>query len=44
MLKITQSSDLTPRLGINDIEVVGGVGKANDKNSSKKSKNVKSEI
>ena len=44
MLKTTESSDLAPRLRANDNEVVGGGGKADDRNlsKSKKSKNVKS--
>ena len=44
MLKMTGSLDLAPRLGANDDEVVGGGGKADNRNllKSKKSKNVKS--
>ena len=44
MLKMTGSLDLAPRLGVNDDEVVGGGGKADDRNlsKSKKSKNAKS--
>ena len=46
MLKMTGLSDLAPRLGTNDDEVVGGGGKANDRNlsKSKKSKKAKSGI
>ena len=44
MLKTTRSSELAPRLGANDDEVVGDGGKADDKNpsKSKNSKNAKS--
>ena len=46
ILKTTGSSDLALRLRTNDNEVVGGGGKADDKNLSKstKSKNAMSEI
>ena len=46
MLKTTGSSDLASRLGADDDEVVGGGGKADNKNlsKSKKSKNVKSGV
>ena len=41
MLKTTRLSDLTPKLGVNNEEVGGGDGKADDKNLSKKPKNTK---
>ena len=44
MLKITISLDLASRLGDNDDEVLRGRDKADDKNLSKKSKNIKSGI
>ena len=44
MLKTTRSSNSTPRLGVNDDEVLRGGGKADDRNLSKKPKNAKSGI
>ena len=44
LLKMTKLSDLAPRLGANDGEVVGSDGKADNRNLSKKSKNVRSGI
>ena len=44
MLKINKSLDLAPRLGADNNEVIRSGGKANNKNLSKKSKNIKSEI
>ena len=46
ILKTTRSLESAPRLGADDNEIVGGGGKADDKNlsKSKKSKNAKSEI
>ena len=40
----TRLLDLIPRLGANDNKIVGGGGKANNRNLSKKSKNIKFKI
>ena len=44
MLKTIRLLDLAPRLAANDNEVVGDGGKANNRNSFKKLKNIKSGI
>ena len=44
MLKTSGLSDLAPRLGVNNNKVVRNDSKADKKNLSKKSKNVKSGI
>ena len=44
MLKMTRLSNMAPRLWVNDNEVVGDAGKADDRNMSKKLNNIKSEL